>query len=157
MKKYEQAFRLEEYRILRSEIELTFQLAQKVEQQAFVALFAIYGFQLGTEIMNADARGVVWFIPAVIAIFTTIRLDQYFKGVLNMGNYIQSQIEAPMFGTPQADMEDGHTCCGWETHLRSGSSHTFVHDGLGPVQVWIIVSIATLLIALYKFCTTVPG
>lgn len=157
MKKFEQEFRLEEYRILRSEIELTFQLAQKVEQQAFVALFAIYGFLLGTEALGDDVRKVIWFIPVIIAVFTMIRLDQYFKGVLNMGNYIQCQIEAQMFGKPQSELEDGETCGGWETHLRSGAKQTFVHDGLGPVQVWIIVSISTLLIAIYKLFTTFPA
>lgn len=112
MKMHAEEFLLEEYRSLRSEVELLYRLSFDAERNAIIGLVVLYGFLFSSQggaRPEFEFSDVLWFLPVVLSVYAKWRVSQYYRGMALLGDYISTRIE-PVF------KDDG--IGGWETYLR---------------------------------------
>lgn len=149
MKISTEEFLIEEYRSLRSEIELLYRLSFDAERNALVGLIVLYGFlfsSLTDALPNFEFSDVLWFLPVVLGVYARWRVSQYYRGMSLLGDYISAKIET-------AFKDDGEG--GWETYLRRQAASEdrsmlgFFMSG-GATAFWNAVVLLTTVTAVWQ-------
>lgn len=149
MQDHEIQFHIEEYKALRSEIEMNYDLIFKIERTMFALISAIYAVLFGGKniafVGNLDA---LWFLPPVLAGCVAWRIRDYSHGIIRIGSYIASNIESKL----------AHEGSGWEYSIRSLPTRTriprYIFGLFNPastVSFWVWTFFALFSIAIAKF------
>jgi ABC-type maltose transport system permease subunit len=133
---HEREFRLEEFRSLRAEIELIYDLSERAERNALTLIIVIYGFVFGgSDLLPTYGFSSLLFAPPVIAVFLVSRKMGYAEGMIQLGIYIENEVESRF-------IEEGG---GWEKYRRVSRSKA--RPFLFASFFWLSVIVATTVVA----------
>jgi hypothetical protein len=131
--------RLEEFRILRGEIELRSSEGRAMERNVMIISAAIYGFLLAPQMPDANDgyRGLAWYLPPLLNLLALIRWRESVKLIIALSIYIRT-IEGQLMNKK-----------GWETFLfdrrRTGSNPIL---SVWYVLFWFACITGTLIAAI---------
>jgi hypothetical protein len=96
----DQTYRLEEYKALRKEIELYLTESRSQERYTLIAVWVVWAWL----ITNKQPSGLLWSVPIILTLATSVRMIAMWKHFGIMGRYIRT-------------LEDEFSVNGWE-HLK---------------------------------------
>lgn len=152
LEKRQNDFLFEEYKALRSEIELLSNMSFGVERNCAAAIMLIYGLIFTEEVLQFSALIVwIWFLPPLFSIFCLVRVGNIRSKVFQIGAYIGNNIE-PMLAPDGAGWEAFQGLKTPPSVLVNGTRRDVVLEpGWNPSKVWLVASIIMLLAAIGKF------
>ena len=102
----DQTFRLEEYKSLRKEIELYLTESRSQERYTLIAVGAIWAWL----VINRLTSGLLWSVPIVLTVATSIRMIAILLHFTHMGeihNRAGNQIHSHRVGTETEGLDVG--------------------------------------------------
>lgn len=82
----DQTYRLEEYKALRKEIELYLTESRSQERYTLIAVWAIWAWLITNKQMSA----LLWSVPIILTLATSVRMWAMLRHFGNMGKYIRT-------------------------------------------------------------------
>ena len=131
-------FLLEEYKMLRAEIESYSKQKRQLELSVITALIAAYGW-LAISKIEEDLKKLALIMPIIIVIIGIFRLIFYVKAIDEEVKYVREEIEKKVMG------EKG----GWEVKWKE--QETIKYLRISEWIFWFTLTVTTLIMPYFYF------
>ncbi len=137
------AFRVEELKLLRHEIEVRSEEQRAMERYVLLADAAIYAVlvfpnKASDKTLDTSVAWIGWYLPGLLAVAALVRWYESVRMIRNIAEYIQ-RIETKVLGSDN----------GWENHLFKQRGEVPIAPGLYSV-FWLTAAVAPTALAAYE-------
>jgi hypothetical protein len=132
--------RLEEFKVLRGEIELRASEQRAMERNVILLSASIYGFLLYPKGQNFDDADkpfllLAWYLPSLFSLLALVRWTESVKMIGGLANYLKMVEQTTNGG-------------GWETHLAAERDKgKFPLTSVWYFAFWLVTCIGTVIVA----------
>jgi hypothetical protein len=132
------AYRFEELKLLRHEIEVRSEEQQSMERYVLLADAAIYAsLVFPKDAQASDVAWVAWYVPGLLALAALVRWRESVRMIRRLARYIM-KVEVDVLGPGQ----------GWESHLYGIRKEVPIAPGLFAI-FWFALAVAPMALAGY--------
>jgi len=131
-------FLLEEYKMLRTEIESYSKQKRQLELSVITALIAAYGW-LAISKIEEDLKKLALIMPIIVVVIGIFRLIFYVKAIDEETKYVKEEIEKKIMG------EKG----GWEVKWKEQGTIKYLR--ISEWIFWLTLTVTTLIMPYFYF------